>query len=119
MARVRFILALYLALILVVLPISAAWSSGPSSSDPNTKGNVYTHGGVAAGHPWDDGPGGSPSQPGGTSASQGTKGQVQQPPIVPALTSGGGKWVGEALIYLWQKVTHAKISQKAQYCRHK
>jgi len=118
MARVRCVLAIYLALILVVLPISSAWSAGPRSANHDAKGNLHSHGSMSAGHPWDDQTGdGKAQQPGGTGTTQVTKWQIQRPIVVPSLTTGGTRWVGEALIYLWQKATQARISQKAQYWR--
>jgi hypothetical protein len=118
MARGRSILAIYLALVLVILPVSVAWSISPFP-EPSARGNTYTDGGGECGHPWDDGTGETQPQPGGTDTTLTAKAALLPPPIVPVLTTGGGKWIGGALIYLWQKVTHTKISPKSQYSRQR
>jgi hypothetical protein len=80
---------------------------------------MYTDGGGECGHPWDDGTGETPLPPGDTDTSLVAKTALRTPPIVVVPMTGSDQWVGKALIYLWQKVTHAKVSQKARYSRQR
>ena len=100
MARLKVLLAICLALILVVAPVSFAWAGGtiPDSGD---------------GHPWDDeaNEGGLPGGDGddtttGTSTGGGDFTTASLP------TVGGSRWVDGAFVYLWQRVSNTKIMVK-------
>jgi hypothetical protein len=110
MARGRLILAIYLALILVILPVSAAWSE-----DPHAKGGLRTDGAGDSGHPWDDGTGNQPQPRPDSSGSLLTA----LPLTPPVITFGGTKWVGNILQLIWERVQIAKVSPKMRQARHR
>ncbi len=111
MAKMRFILAVYLALILVVVPSTVVLAEGP---------NQAPIGGGSDGHPWDDG---TTQQPppdsSGTALPQVT---LPPPTTVTALSSGSVKWIGGAIFSLWQSVKwqsvkHIKVSSATSHAR--
>jgi hypothetical protein len=115
MARGRLILAIYLALILVILPVSAAWSVDPHSKDTQVRGGLRTDGAGDSGHPWDDGTGSQPQPDPDSSASLLTA----LPLTPPVISSGGTKWVGSILRFIWERVQIAKVSPKMRQTRHR
>lgn len=113
MARGRLILAIYLALILVILPVSAAWSI-----DPHAKNGLRTDGAGDSGHPWDDGTGNQP-QPDPDSTASLMTALPLTPPVISVISSGGTKWVGNILRFIWERVQIAKVGPKMRQARHR
>ena len=118
MARQRSILAICLALVLVVLPLSAVWAINSTTLNPSVWGSMPTDGGGDSGHPWDDGTNGTPL-PGVDSTLMPTVKTALPPVILPTFVPGGYRWASYALVSLWQSVSHAKISSKVNYWRPK
>jgi hypothetical protein len=102
-----------LALILVILPFSAAWSVDPFSKDTQVRGGLRTDGAGDSGHPWDDGTGTQPDP----DSSGSLLTVLPLPP--PVISFGGTKWVGNILRLVWERVQIAKIGSKMRQTRHR
>jgi len=118
MARARLMLAIYLALILVILPVSAAWSEDPFSKDTERRGGLRTDGAGDSGHPWDDGSN-TPPDPDPDSTGSLLTALPLTPPVIPVITFGGTKWVGNILRFIWVKAQIAKVGPQVRHVRHK
>jgi hypothetical protein len=117
MARQQSILAICLALLLVVLPLSTVWAINSTTQNPSVWGSMPTDGGGDSGHPWDDGTNGTPI-PGDSTLLPNPK-TASPPVIIPTFVPGGNRWASYVLVSLWQSVSHAKISPKVHYRRPK
>ena len=101
----RSLLAICLALVLVVAPFSAGWADSVSPTDTNDGSPVD------AGHPWDD----EATEAEDPDPDEGSLGTVRSRDdwnqfdlSLAVVTTSGTRWLGSAVVYLWQ---HAASSQ--------
>jgi len=103
MARCRLIWAVFLALVLVIAPLSTGWADNPNPGDGNT----------VDGHPWDD------QVTDGTNSTPGNPTDVRVAvPKSPVnigwmpMTAGAAKWVGDAMLYVMPSLLHTNTMAK-------
>ena len=108
MARIKSLLAIFLALALFVSPFATALADGPLP--PRDQGNELD------GHPWDDeatesdpGPGNDPNTPGQSPAT----GELQPVSVPTTATSGSGSQfvaqLSQLLIAKWLRISETKV----------
>ncbi|MBI3872309.1 MAG: hypothetical protein HY304_04430 [candidate division Zixibacteria bacterium] len=105
MARLRYLMAISLALSLVMLPVSVV-----RADDPNPNSNGY--GNPQDGHPWDDGlTNGNDPGPGSDTQPQGLS--TPRPPSVlhPSIARvpGGAAWIADAIWSAWRSVIQSRM----------
>ena len=105
MAKTRLIVAICLALVLAVVLVPDSQAGNPR--DPNSN-NMYADGGGDSGHPWDDGT--TQRRQADSTNSSVTQKSLPLTTNVPALTGGSVKWIGGALIALWQNLNHTRVN---------
>ena len=107
MAKLRSLMAICLALVLVFSPVSMVWAEGPG--DTRVTGETSDGG---DGHPWDDGTSEEP-EPDGEENEVETD-QLLDGPVFPmrTVTIGIGSWIEWTLTRLYRKVAvNARITK--------
>lgn len=108
MAKLRSLMAICLALVLVFSPVSMAWAEGPGDNSVNTD----TSDG-ADGHPWDDGTTEQETQPDDDDEVIETDQLYGTLLPVSTVKNGFGGWIEWTLTQLYHKVTGStRIIQK-------
>ena len=110
MNRLRSLLAICLALMLVVAPLSAGWADTISPTDI-TDGSP-----VDSGHPWDDEAteAEDPHPDDGSLATVRPRDWNQHDLSLAVVNTSGTRWLGSAVVYLWQRAASSQLYAKVR-----